>query len=458
MLVCESKEVADRVAALKRTSFGAFQVFWDVWTREAGRTRFEQKHEAGWIVANGIPLHIRSPELFRQVGERCGGFVEFDVQGCPLSSVRVKVADLRVLPEVVEVQFRDEVFAIRITREKMGLWAKTAEACEGKGKGVSPGEFERGVCFKGYEYLAEEVRVQDPSSSEQAGVVQSGTSSEMEGTWDRGAENCTEGQRKEPNRLLHKDLGSGSCRTLLRVSEEFGNDRSGCNILGSSFANLSVDRGYAGFLLRKDVGLCIVQSDSIGSKAKELVCFWSSQGVGPGFGERKDQRSGPGGQWVFKIPLNAFWMEKGSLGLCKPISLNFGMELADLSEVGNGVVLKDFDEIEGSEGDVIELTPDRSSVDEEVELDSEELEEMVTVTEKVAGVLKLQVDPNQEEVESVIRRTAEAVLRRRNTRPKKSRTERELSRLGSSVEKVAEASVLSRRSGKSNAIPFPNVD
>ncbi|CAN1256033.1 hypothetical protein LINPERPRIM_LOCUS9177 [Linum perenne] len=91
----------------------------DRWTPEAGRTSFLKKQGVAWISACGVPLHLRSEDLFRSIGNACGGYLEHDESGRRLSSVRIKVklSSDNIIPDVVTVRYRDSDSLIIINRE-----------------------------------------------------------------------------------------------------------------------------------------------------------------------------------------------------------------------------------------------------------------------------------------------------------------------------------------------------
>ncbi|CAN1163120.1 hypothetical protein LINPERPRIM_LOCUS32502 [Linum perenne] len=78
----------------------------------AGRSGFLQKMEVTWVLIQGIPLHLRSLELFQSLGDKCGGFLDYDVSLCPISSVRIKVKEVGGIPEEVSIRFQTEVFPV----------------------------------------------------------------------------------------------------------------------------------------------------------------------------------------------------------------------------------------------------------------------------------------------------------------------------------------------------------
>ncbi|CAN1277278.1 hypothetical protein LINPERPRIM_LOCUS16283 [Linum perenne] len=117
VLECPSKEAVDRILALNRYLYGSSQIFFDRWTSEAGRSSCFLKQRVEWIVVRGIPLHLRSVDLFRALGESCGGFVDYDDRLCPLNSVRIKIKLTRDLPKILKLRFAEEVFTVKVCRE-----------------------------------------------------------------------------------------------------------------------------------------------------------------------------------------------------------------------------------------------------------------------------------------------------------------------------------------------------
>ncbi|CAN0908240.1 hypothetical protein LINGRAHAP2_LOCUS25183 [Linum grandiflorum] len=78
MLVCNSMEEADRVVAFRRTRFGQVEIQLDRWIKGAGRSAVSMEADMVWLLIRGLPLHLRSEELFKSLGERCGKFLGFE--------------------------------------------------------------------------------------------------------------------------------------------------------------------------------------------------------------------------------------------------------------------------------------------------------------------------------------------------------------------------------------------
>ncbi|CAN1123436.1 hypothetical protein LINPERPRIM_LOCUS3266 [Linum perenne] len=106
LLVCGSKSVADRIVALKRVEFGSTRVYLDSWTAIAGCMPVTQGLKTEWVCVRGIPLHLRSIDLFVRLRDVCGGYVEYDEKECNLNSVRLKVRVGQERPTKVSLSFK----------------------------------------------------------------------------------------------------------------------------------------------------------------------------------------------------------------------------------------------------------------------------------------------------------------------------------------------------------------
>ena len=78
MLEFDSPEKAKWVLETGRRRFsgGILQLEW--WRPEAGCVRRKDSAQEVWIRVVGLPLHLWKPEILRQLGETCGGFVTVD--------------------------------------------------------------------------------------------------------------------------------------------------------------------------------------------------------------------------------------------------------------------------------------------------------------------------------------------------------------------------------------------
>ncbi|CAN1335338.1 hypothetical protein LINPERPRIM_LOCUS36709 [Linum perenne] len=83
----------------------------------AGCSILTQGLNVEWVCAQGIPLHLRSLDLFYQLGDLCGGYVEHDERGCNLNAIRLKVRSGQKRPAVAFLRFQKERFRIRFSYE-----------------------------------------------------------------------------------------------------------------------------------------------------------------------------------------------------------------------------------------------------------------------------------------------------------------------------------------------------
>ncbi|CAN1759239.1 hypothetical protein LINPERHAP1_LOCUS7072 [Linum perenne] len=116
MLVCSSSESVNRILSLNRWMFGEVNVLADRWITVAGRSAIMAENATAWVVARGIPLHLRSKKLFKALGDRCRGFIRAD-EVSSLSSIRIKVSAGASIPEEVLVRFGTTFFPIRVELE-----------------------------------------------------------------------------------------------------------------------------------------------------------------------------------------------------------------------------------------------------------------------------------------------------------------------------------------------------
>ncbi|CAN1781748.1 hypothetical protein LINPERHAP1_LOCUS15552 [Linum perenne] len=78
MLFCGSKARVDRILALRWWMFGWIPLQLDSWIPNAGRLHILLDNDIVWVTIRGIPIHLRSPNLFRQLGAICGSFLSFE--------------------------------------------------------------------------------------------------------------------------------------------------------------------------------------------------------------------------------------------------------------------------------------------------------------------------------------------------------------------------------------------
>ncbi|CAN0920115.1 hypothetical protein LINGRAHAP2_LOCUS31847 [Linum grandiflorum] len=112
-----SKEDVERVLKLGRWQFRDRSIHAGEWLPFAGRSKVTEESGMVWIRLEGILVHVRSDDLFRQLGDFCGRFVETSEVGCSWNAIRIKVRQLGVIPCIVLVEFEGKCYPVKVTME-----------------------------------------------------------------------------------------------------------------------------------------------------------------------------------------------------------------------------------------------------------------------------------------------------------------------------------------------------
>ncbi|CAN1158043.1 hypothetical protein LINPERHAP2_LOCUS21910 [Linum perenne] len=174
-LACGSILEVNRILAHKRWSFGDVRIQMDTWIKMAGRSNVTLESGFAWVTARGIPLHLRSPDLFRQLGDFCGGFLCAE-DGLNLSSIRLKVKVGGVIPDEVPLCHGCEVFPIRLEPDgwipvpRHGVKDSFVKSWKSKGVGFA---VQKGS-------VDESTSSEFPSSSSEAEVLELAQMSELD--------------------------------------------------------------------------------------------------------------------------------------------------------------------------------------------------------------------------------------------------------------------------------------
>ncbi|CAN0915644.1 hypothetical protein LINGRAHAP2_LOCUS29238 [Linum grandiflorum] len=118
LLQLSSEEEVGRVLRLGRWGFRDRNIEADRWFPFAGRSRVSVDRGVVWLRVDGIPVHLRSLSLFKQVGEYCGGFLDSEESGCSWNSIRVKIRQVGVIPSCVPIKRGDEFYILQVTVEE----------------------------------------------------------------------------------------------------------------------------------------------------------------------------------------------------------------------------------------------------------------------------------------------------------------------------------------------------
>ncbi|CAN1176148.1 hypothetical protein LINPERHAP2_LOCUS32378 [Linum perenne] len=120
LMFVDSKSKVDKIINQNHWSFGERRMLIDRWIPSARRSNVLLKDDVVWIIARGIPIHLRSQDLFRKLGSACGDYLEHE--DCEsLSSIRIKIKLSGTLPEEVPICFEDRVFSVSIEKESVDL-------------------------------------------------------------------------------------------------------------------------------------------------------------------------------------------------------------------------------------------------------------------------------------------------------------------------------------------------
>ncbi|CAN1838944.1 Putative ribonuclease H protein At1g65750 [Linum perenne] len=463
MLECPSKESVVRVVSLNRCLFGATRVLLDGWTVGAGRSTLLRKQGAAWIIVRGIPLHLRSVNLFRSLGDRCGGFVDFDDSRCSLNAVRIKVSSVKVLPEELVLRHQGVLFSVKVSDETMeaggrdsGLghqgflvgatdkdgrnsrmqWIMRCERGKAKffekgessrktsrqpleGRGSSQANLEAGELrwcpAKG---LGQELRSETARETEFSGGVLSTDTAES-GMGPLGLSG-----RPQERVLPAGVVGTTVVRTGKRQVEwttemaRIGGGRKKILCVSSHFGV------YVGLKISDTEGLCIESRNFSVSQTKLLSWFRTP---------RFDFSVEPG-RWVIQLGSEPNRALSSLVGPRKELVLGPSqMFLPETGSLGLSLSQEDSDE---------------SSPQQFIEEELLDRRKILSVVESVAQGIDLLLGESSVDALDSVRKTAVDVLDRRKGSKGKSRMDRELAKLGASMDSELIARPRERRSGK----------
>ncbi|CAN1168538.1 hypothetical protein LINPERPRIM_LOCUS19257 [Linum perenne] len=116
MLDASSKLEVSRILALGKWRFGSISILADVWIKDAGRSVVSLEHGCAWFVASGIPIHLRSTDLFQKLGGFCGDFLGYELTS-DLNSIRIKIRASHEVPDKVLLWLGEESFSVALRAE-----------------------------------------------------------------------------------------------------------------------------------------------------------------------------------------------------------------------------------------------------------------------------------------------------------------------------------------------------
>lgn len=153
LFVFPSKEEAGRILQRKNWVFNQLPLFLDRWGAAACCHREDRKPKMVRVRALDLPLHLWGSSVFREIGHKCGGFVEVDEateQRTDLRWARILVRFNERTPACIRIGVGGKIFSVPIWvettafclpwsnhngKEDPGRWKKTK--AKRRGEGVS---------------------------------------------------------------------------------------------------------------------------------------------------------------------------------------------------------------------------------------------------------------------------------------------------------------------------------
>ncbi|CAN0830564.1 hypothetical protein LINGRAPRIM_LOCUS3292 [Linum grandiflorum] len=100
---CPSVEEHNRILNLRSWRFKSFVIVADEWIPAAERSNILAQKRCCWIQVFGIPLHLRSQDLIRAIGNSCGTFLESNISNWFNDGVRIKIYIQEEIPDDVRI-------------------------------------------------------------------------------------------------------------------------------------------------------------------------------------------------------------------------------------------------------------------------------------------------------------------------------------------------------------------
>ncbi|CAN1215713.1 hypothetical protein LINPERPRIM_LOCUS337 [Linum perenne] len=447
MLDCGSKQPVTRVIKLERCWFGATRVLLDRWTVEAGRSKYLASQNLALVTVQGIPLHIRSLDLFQSLGEACGGFLDYDDKLCPLNSVRLKVASSSLLPTQIRVCYVEESFTLKVVRES---WDEDNSGI-GVGEAVASrklGEETVAPQIEGWKarLLKKKAKAFEVGESSRSGFVDNGGFAASPVT----GEEANFGDRRSTidGNLVIEDLGFDTSledESLLASFLETSNGGEDLSVSERTFfepfggGSRKLNQGdkrnlgdYACLRFREDVGMCVVLKRGEAAQGQTLVHLMF---------ESWAPNLGLDVSFVNKM-LDLGWTRGAFTQNFKASSWVVG---ADKIQISNPVVL--------SVSPHLEKDP-KIFLNSEHGADSVEEEKIINSVVMISRALDLQLENGLGEAMEAMTITAKEVLGRMRKSRGRTWTERELNILGPSTEVLKESRSRGKSAGMISPLPL----
>ncbi|CAN1783526.1 hypothetical protein LINPERHAP1_LOCUS16307 [Linum perenne] len=121
LLCCTSEEEVERIISLNRWEPPGHKIRADRWCCGAGTSNVESKRGWVWAFVRGIPVHLRSEALMRDIKSFFGEGAVWSEVGCNLNEVRIRFQASFVAPKVIKIQFRERGFLLPVVEVGEGL-------------------------------------------------------------------------------------------------------------------------------------------------------------------------------------------------------------------------------------------------------------------------------------------------------------------------------------------------
>ncbi|CAI0433057.1 unnamed protein product, partial [Linum tenue] len=155
LLICPSLRELMRINSLAGHQFKNFLVSTYLWKEiDEGAPRLD---DACWMLVFGIPLHLKSVNLIRTIGEFCGNLLDIDWNSWASSCVRMKVIAKGSTSSSIPLVYEDQWFTVDVKVLPASLSGGRRESEQGK----------RGEKSKGHE----DFRVSQSTGSSQSQFV-----------------------------------------------------------------------------------------------------------------------------------------------------------------------------------------------------------------------------------------------------------------------------------------------
>ncbi|XP_034684659.1 uncharacterized protein LOC117913709 isoform X2 [Vitis riparia] len=136
LLDFEDLEEARRVVSSGNRRMDGIQLGLDFWSPRSGCWTEEEEPEDIWVRLFGLPVSLWSSEIFKKVGDECGGFITVDDQTRTMGELQWARILVRgrgeAKPNVLEVEVEDEVYAVSLWWECRPVIRRSCRHSDGR--------------------------------------------------------------------------------------------------------------------------------------------------------------------------------------------------------------------------------------------------------------------------------------------------------------------------------------